>query len=192
MKNKLSEFIFKTRGVYMFIAIAISATIKFYQGEKTPLSVFIAGLIIIVIAQIFRFYAASYLWGRQAVSKPEADFLCTSGPYAHLRHPFYLGNLFIGIGLCLTINEWYAYILFLISYIFVYSVIMPYEEKFLENKFGERYLKYESQTKRFMPKLKGYKNDIRTVPNYKAGIMGEIHVPVILAAILWAIYRLFV
>lgn len=176
----------------MFIAVAVSAIIKFYQGGKTPLPFFIAGLIVIIIAQIFRAYAASYLWGRQAVSRPEADFLCASGPYAYLRHPFYLGNFFIGIGLCFAINEWYAYVLFILSYIFVYSIVIPYEEKFLEDKFGKRHLEYEAQTGRFIPKLKGYKSDTQIAPNYKAGIMGEIHVPIILAITLWVIYSSFV
>lgn len=192
MNDKFSEFIFRTRGVYMLIAVAISAIIKSYQGGKTPLSFFVAGLIVITIAQVFRVYAASYLWGRQAVMRPEADFLSASGPYAYLRHPFYLGNFFIGIGLCLAVNEWYAYVLFVISYIFVYSIVIPYEEKFLENKFGKRYLEYKAQTGSFIPKLKGYKSDTQVTPNYKAGIIGEIHVPIILAAILAIIYRVFV
>lgn len=192
MKEKLQKFVFRTRGIWMLVAISVAVGIKIANGGKTPLSVFIAGLIIIATAQMFRVYAASHLWGRQAVTRPEADFLCTCGPYAYLRHPFYLGNFFIGIGLCIVINEWYAYILFIFSYVFVYSIVIPYEEKYLVKKFGKRYLEYKFKTGRFVPKLKGYKSDAKVVPNYKAGIMGEIHVPIILVLILWIIYKLFV
>ncbi len=76
----------------MLIAIAISMAIKFYSGGTTTIPFFIAGVIISVITQIFRVYVASFLWGRQAVGQPEAEFLATVGPYAYVRNPMYLGT----------------------------------------------------------------------------------------------------
>lgn len=176
----------------MFIAIAISMAIKFYSGRTTPLSIFIAGVSLAAVTQIFRVYVASYLWGRQAVGKPEAEFLATVGPYAYVRNPMYLGNLLIGISLSLAINEWYAYILFVLSYVFVYSLIIPYEETYLETKFKEKYAEYKASTKRLMPKLSKYKKGENVTPNYKAGVLGELHVPVFLTAFFVIIYLLFV
>lgn len=176
----------------MFIAIAISMAIKFYSNGTTTLPFFTAGVILAVVTQIFRVYVASYLWGRQAVSQPEAEFLTTVGPYAYVRNPMYLGNLLIGISLSLAINEWYAYILFILSYIFVYSLIIPYEEKYLETRFGEKYAEYKASTKRLMPKLAKYMQGANVTPNYKAGILGEMHVPVFLAGFFVIIYLLFV
>lgn len=176
----------------MFIAIASSIAIKFYLGGTTALSFFFAGLLVIVVVQAFRMYAASYLWGRQAVAKVEADFLCTAGPYTYIRNPLYLGNFLIGTGLSIAINEWYAYALFIISYIFVYSIVIPYEEKFLQEKFGDAYAEYKAHTGRLMPRLRGYKGGREVIPNHKAGIMGEMHVPIIIAIIFLGIYLLFV
>lgn len=152
----------------------------------------LVGLVIVVIVQTFRMYSASYLWGRQAVGKIEAEFLCTAGPYAYIRNPLYLGNFFIGIGLCIAINEWYAYAFFITSYAFVYSIVIPYEEKFLQEKFGATYAEYKTQTGRLLPRFKGYKSEEKVTPNYKAGILGEIHVPIILAIIFVSIYLLYV
>jgi len=176
----------------MFIALAVSMVIKFYADGTTSVPFFIAGLLTMSIVQAFRIYAASYLWGRQAVAKAEADFLCTVGPYAYIRNPLYLGNFLIGLGLCIAINEWYAYTLFIVGYVFVYSVVIPYEERFLQEKFGDVYAEYKAHTRRLIPRLKGYKGGWKVIPNYKAGVLGEIHVPIILAIISLSIYLLFV
>lgn len=192
MHNKFSAFVFRTRGLYMFIALSVSIVIKFYLGGTTTLPLFIVGLAIMAVVQAFRMYAASYLWGRQAVTKIEADFLCTVGPYAHIRNPLYLGNFLIGIGLCIAVNEWYAYALFILSYVFVYSIVIPYEERFLQERFGDVYVEYKAHTGRLMPKLRGYKGGMKVIPNYKAGVLGEIHVPIFLAIMSLIIYFLFV
>lgn len=176
----------------MFIAIAISMVIKFYLGGTTSLPFLVLGLCLITVVQAFRMYAASFLWGRQAVKEVEADFLCTSGPYAYVRNPLYLGNFFIGLGLSIEINEWYAYFMFIISYILVYSIVIPHEEKFLERKFGEAYIEYRTRTGRLIPKLKRYTSSNVVIPDYRAGILGEIHVPILLAIISFSIYVLFV
>jgi len=176
----------------MFIALAASMGIKFYFGGTTTLQLLIFGLLVMVVVQAFRMYSASYLWGTQAVTRIEAEFLCTSGPYAYVRNPLYLGNFLIGISLCIALNEWYAYILFVISYVSVYSIVIPYEERFLEGKFGNAYADYKTQTGRLLPRLKGYKGNMSVTPNYRAGILGEIHVPIILGMFLAIIYLLFV
>ncbi len=176
----------------MLIAISISMAIKFYSGGITTLSFFIAGVFLAAITQIFRVYVASYLWGRQAVTQPEAEFLSTVGPYAYVRNPMYLGNLLIGLALCLAISEWYAYAFFILSYIFIYSLVIPYEEEYLQNRFGERYMDYRAHTGRLIPRLDNYKNGSKVIPDYKAGIMGEIHVPIFLAVFFILIYILFV
>jgi len=191
-RKNLPRIIFRTRGLYMLIALGTAVARKHHFHESTSILLFVIGIAVIVLAQIFRVWAAAYLWGRQAVQEVEADFLCTSGPYAYIRNPFYLGNLFIGLGVCLMINEWYAYILFLISYVFVYSIVIPYEEDFLEEKFGEGYMKYKNQTHRLMPNFRPYRGNLKILPDWKAGILGEIHAPVLLAIISLIIYILFV
>jgi protein-S-isoprenylcysteine O-methyltransferase Ste14 len=192
MNQKVSAFVFRTRGLYMFMALAASMAIKSYMGGTTTFLFLLAGLWVTAMVQAFRMYSASYLWGRQAVAKIEAEFLCTAGPYGYIRNPLYLGNLLIGIGLCIAINEWYAYALFLVSYAFVYSIVVPYEEKFLQERFGTAYAEYKTQTGRLLPRLKRYKGGDEVTPNYKAGVLGEIHVPIILAIILIIIHLLYV
>lgn len=192
MNDKLAAFVFRTRGLYMFIALVASMFLKYQSHQTTPPLLFFTGLVIAFGIQGFRMYSASYLWGKQAVTEVGADFLCVSGPYAYTRNPLYLGNLLIGLGGCIAINEWYAYLLFALSWVLVYSVVIPYEERFLREKFGRAYVEYVSQTGRLIPRLRGYKGTAHVIPDYKAGILGEIHVPVFLAILFAVIYMLFV
>ncbi len=59
MKKKILAFVYKTRGIYMFIAISISMAIKYHSGGITTLPFFITGVNLAVITQIFRVYVAS-------------------------------------------------------------------------------------------------------------------------------------
>lgn len=190
--DRFAAFVFRTRGIYMFIALAVSMVLRASSHGTTPRLLFILSLGIAGLVQAFRMYAAGYLWGRQAVTKPSADFLCTSGPYAHVRNPMYLGNLLIGLALCIAINVWYAYALFVSSYVVVYSIVIPYEERFLQDKYGHEYISYKAQTGRLLPRLKAYTGGTEVVPNYKAGILGELHVPVFLAVFSVVLYLLLV
>lgn len=54
MNRKFQRLVFRTRGVWMFIALAIAAGIKIISGGATPLSLFIAGVVVAAIAQAYR------------------------------------------------------------------------------------------------------------------------------------------
>ncbi len=192
MRDKLPPFIFRTRGIYILLAFAVSIVLKYQTHQTTALSLFLIGLIIAFASQTFRMFAASFLWGTQAVTEVGADFLCTSGPYADTRNPLYLGNLIIGIGVSIALNEWYAYLLFAVSWVFVYSIVIPYEERFLQEKFGNAYKEYVGYTGRVKPKPRPYKSNTQIIPDYRAGILGEIHAPVVLAILFGVIFILFV
>ena len=85
--RKFASFIFRSRGIYLLLALALSMFFKYRAQGNTPLPLFLAGVAIALGTQVFRTYAAGYLWGRQAVSEVGADFLCASGPCAHTRNP---------------------------------------------------------------------------------------------------------
>ncbi len=85
-----------------------------------------------------------------------AEELNQTGIYSTVRHPLYLGNFFMWLGLALlTANLW-----FILAFIFVYWVyyerIMFAEEQFLRRKFGEEYTTWASRTPAFIPSLKHF------------------------------------
>jgi len=66
-----------------------------------------------------------------------AESLNTKGIYSTLRHPLYLGNYLMWLGLLLfTFNAYYIIIISLFFWLY-YERIMFAEERFLERKYGD-------------------------------------------------------
>ena len=70
-------------------------------------------------------------------------------PYKFTRNPQYLGDIILIIGLILFINSLNLTVLFLLTIIIF--IIMPFsEEIWLEEKYGNEYIKYKNKTSRFI------------------------------------------
>lgn len=83
--------------------------------------------------------------------KQLAESLNSKGIYSIVRHPLYLGNFFMWIGIVVFIwNIWFCIIISLAFWIY-YERIMFAEERFLERQFGEEYLKWSLQAPAFIP-----------------------------------------
>ena len=77
--------------------------------------------------------------------------------YSILRHPLYLGNYLIWIGISVaTFNFSFIVILSLIFWLYYERIIFA-EERFLERKFGKDYLKWSTTLPAFFPSLSNFK-----------------------------------
>jgi protein-S-isoprenylcysteine O-methyltransferase Ste14 len=89
------------------------------------------------------------------LSRQRANVLNTTGIYSILRHPLYLGNFIIWLGLALFIESIWFVVVFILVFWLYYERIMFAEEMFLRDKFGEEYLNWSEKTPAFIP---GFKN----------------------------------
>lgn len=192
MSNEIPAFVFRYRKFAPIITFIVAVVLKFHLHGTASLRLLLMGLAIVVLGMAFRIYSAGYLLGRHIVTEVESDFLCTSGPFAYTRNPLYLGNFVVGIGLCVALNEWYAYAIFLIEYICLYSILIPHEERFLQRNFGNAYLEYKSHTGRFLPRRKGFRGGANVRPNYRLGAANETRYLIILLIAFLLFYLLFV
>ncbi|SHG46835.1 lipid A phosphate methyltransferase [Salegentibacter echinorum] len=95
--------------------------------------------------------------GRNTNAGQVAAEINTTGMYSLLRHPLYLGNFFMWLGLALlTENLWFT-VAFILLYWLYYERIMYAEETFLITKFGDIYLDWAEVTPAFLPFFKSYK-----------------------------------
>ncbi len=78
--------------------------------------------------------------------------LVTTGIYHYIRHPFYSSLLFLGWGIFLKNISWIGFLLVFVNTVLL--VITAKKEE-VENSrfFGELYLDYMQETKRFVPFL---------------------------------------
>ena len=75
--------------------------------------------------------------------------LVRNGPFRFSRNPIYIALFILYIGLILLINSWWGILFLPLLYlIMTYGVIMR-EEVYLEKKFGQEYLDYKRQVRRW-------------------------------------------
>ncbi len=90
--------------------------------------------------------------------KQVADTLNTSGIYSVVRHPLYVGNFFMFLGVAmLTANTWFI-VTFVLAYWLYYERIMYTEERFIEGKFGDNFRAWAAVTPAIVPYFGQWKN----------------------------------
>lgn len=93
--------------------------------------------------------------------KQVAEQLNTKGIYSIVRHPLYLGNYLMWLGLLIFILDVPFLVVVSLIYWLYYERIMYAEERFLERKFGQPYLDWTMNVPAFIPKFRQFeKGDV--------------------------------
>jgi protein-S-isoprenylcysteine O-methyltransferase Ste14 len=78
--------------------------------------------------------------------------LVTTGPFALVRNPLYLGNITLWVGFAVTANVlWMAPVIVALLG-FEYHAIVRWEEQLLESRRGDEYRTYAAGVLRWMPR----------------------------------------
>ena len=141
MNNKLEAFAFKYRGALW----GVFAASLFLFPSSYSLTRFALGIAFLVGGQLLRFWAAGLIPKYRTLNL-DAPVLVTWGPYAYIRNPLYAGNGLMGLGWSVMAG-WYWVVAFMTAFYVLYGVIIiPYEERFLGEKFGDVYQAYRKKT----------------------------------------------
>jgi len=98
--------------------------------------------------------------GRNTKEGQVAESLNTTGIYSMVRHPLYLGNYFMWIGIVMFSYNWAFVIIVSLLFWLYYERIMFAEERFLERKFGDDYMNWANKTPAFLPCFKKYTKNV--------------------------------
>lgn len=159
--ERQGNYLFRHRGIVPLFIVVPGLLVTYYSGSgiNSPRhewhGVFELGCLFIsllgfVIRAITVGYTPRGTSGRNT-DKQIADTLNTSGMYSIVRHPLYLGNYLMWLGICLrTSNLWFTLVVSLFYWIY-YERIMLAEEQFLRNKYGAFYEQWASKTPTFLP-----------------------------------------
>lgn len=94
-------------------------------------------------------------WGAGHLVKTDA--LTTTGPYAHLRHPLYLGTLLIGSGFAIALGGRLGLAVLVLLWLWFAAVYFPRKERSesarLAERYGERFLRYRREVPALRPRL---------------------------------------
>lgn len=111
-------------------------------------ALYLVSLLMIIGGIVFSIFALLVL-GRSISILPEARRLVTSGPYALVRHPLYLGEFVAVAGVALQYLSAWAFLLVGLQFAFQFQR-MKYEEPVLFQVFPE-YKNYKARTARLVP-----------------------------------------
>jgi hypothetical protein len=81
--------------------------------------------------------------------------LATTGPYAHVRNPLYLGSILIAIGFIVAARNWWIGLAALLMFLVIYLPVIRAEENYLRSAFSD-YAEYAKHVSRFLPRLTPY------------------------------------
>ena len=117
----------------------------------------LGGAIPLILGESLRLWAVGYAGGAtRSRTLGAASDLVTTGPYAHVRNPLYLGNLLLSFGVCVIANVYWMIIVLLVGCFIQYLPIITSEEAYLREFCGEVYQTYYAAVPRFIPRLRGY------------------------------------
>ena len=106
------------------------------------------GVAIMIVGMFMRLWSNGY-----AI---KLDKLTTSGPYAFVRNPLYLGTALILLGVVVMLKVLWIGIIFFAAIVAAYTRTIRNEEKMLTDKFGAAYLDYRAKVPAMWPTLCPY------------------------------------
>jgi len=143
----------------LFISISIGYWLSFIIGATRIGRIyhwntfFLIGAIMIVIGLTLRVSAILILKQQftYTVTKIENHELIEKGLYKSIRHPGYLGQMIIFLGISTSLSNWLSIIFMIVPVLIGYMYRITIEEKFMIKQMGQKYLDYKKRTKRLIP-----------------------------------------
>ena len=107
--------------------------------------------ILSTILIVLGFWLLASAW-KVLYAAQRAHRLATTGPYARVRHPQYIGFVLIMTGFLLQWPTLVTLAMFPVL-VFMYWRLARREEQDARNEFGDAYRRYEEDTPAFLPKF---------------------------------------
>lgn len=168
----VSSLLFANRGLLLAAPAALLAAF----GRPSAFSV-ATGLPLAMAGELLRCWAVGYSGETTRSDRVAAPRLATSGPYAHVRNPLYLGNFITACGFTVAFTGGNSLAMKCLlgasalgTMAALYSAIVPYEERYLREKFGEEYERYCERVPRLIPQPEPAQSGGQS---WDAGIIGR-------------------
>jgi protein-S-isoprenylcysteine O-methyltransferase Ste14 len=88
--------------------------------------------------------------------RQRAEVLNTTGPYAVVRHPLYVANGLIALGLACFSRTWFLPVIVSLAAFLYYERIAAREEEYLDARFGEAFRRWAARVPAMIPRFANY------------------------------------
>jgi protein-S-isoprenylcysteine O-methyltransferase Ste14 len=89
----------------------------------------------------------------RTTNKPRASTLNTTGMYSIIRHPLYIGNFFVWLGVSMFPRSLFLVIALVLLFSVYYWLIILAEEKILRENFGDTFVEWAHKTPLLFPRF---------------------------------------
>jgi protein-S-isoprenylcysteine O-methyltransferase Ste14 len=129
-----------------------------YFARPTALSM-ASGAVLVLAGEALRLWGVSIVGSEtRTTGAVGGTYLITSGPFAFVRNPLYVGNilLYAGVGIMSYALVPWLLIAAMVWFAFQYGLIVSKEEEYLRERFGDEFDRYCEAVPRFIPRLTPY------------------------------------
>jgi protein-S-isoprenylcysteine O-methyltransferase Ste14 len=158
------NWLFRRRSEFPLIVLALVLLELYlepyaYRNEQSAQLWAFMCLAVALLGEAVRIYTVGYAPGgtsARGTSKPTGKLLSSAGIYSVVRHPLYIGNLIIWLGLAAYARSWRVELITLLIFWVYYERVMFAEEEFLRSKFGDAFERWAATTPAFIPALRNW------------------------------------
>ena len=150
--SRLGGWLFRQR---TWLPLPLAAALLLIPPESNALdpSLWITGALVVAIGEAIRLWAVHHIG---AISRTRSDRLgplVSSGPFAVVRNPLYVGNILLWAGFAISANlVWFAPVAIVLLAL-EYHAIVRWEEGLLAERIGDPYTEYVARVPRWVPSL---------------------------------------
>ena len=159
--------LFTYRGQIPIVLVLIAIIVIYRYPNVTVFSLFFGKKTTILITVLFVFSGhliRALVVGTRGIhtsgknrDQQVAHQLNNKGIYSRVRHPLYLGNLIIWLGVFVWLGNLWFLLMGVVFFVLLYFPIIRIENDFLADKFGEKYHEWSIKTPLFLPNPLLYK-----------------------------------
>ncbi len=160
----VSLFFFRRRG-YLFLLLLPAILLSFIGfrlpfgspalGDFWEIGCFLVSLLGLCL-RVFTLGTVPRGTSGRTTKKPRADVLNSKGMYSIVRHPLYLGNYLMFLGISLFPRTWFLPIIVSLAFVLHYERVIFGEEKYLESKFGDEFRAWAAEVPIIFPRFRNY------------------------------------
>jgi protein-S-isoprenylcysteine O-methyltransferase Ste14 len=156
MKEKNGEHPFGDAGQLIALAAFLTAwvadsyvlEISTFPSSYVPSYIRLPAALIVFTGSVYLLWSSHHV----LTGKNRPQRVVTTGVFKYLRHPLYMSAILFYLGLIITTASIITFALWIFIFVF-YNFIAGYEEKLMEEKFGEEYRSYKQKTAKWLPKI---------------------------------------
>lgn len=147
---RIGGWLFKRRS---WLPLPIVLLLLLLRTRPDPPALLWIGLGLVAAGETLRLWAVHHIGVISRTRGERLGPLITTGPFAHVRNPLYLGNMALWVGFALAAGLLWLALLVCVLLIFEYHAIVRWEEDLLLARIGAPYLDYLAAVPRWVPRL---------------------------------------